>query len=159
LEVLCNIAAAEFLMPVGSIQADSVKELSIDRALAMRSQFDVSTEAILIRLAHISERPLAAFVASRIEGGTRSGRYRVDYAIPSRSWRVRVAAGTLLPDDTVVQECTAIGYTAKRDEALPSGDKVRLECVGIPPHPGSFYPRVAGLMAGTLEAGRSPAIT
>jgi len=149
LEALCNIAAAEFLMPVGSMQTELVKHVSIDRALEMRNQFDVSTEAILIRLAYVSERPFAVFVTSRIERGPREGRYRIDYAIPSRSWPMRLALCQLPPVESVVKQCTAIGYTAKSDETLPSGDKVHLECVGIPPYPGSFYPRVAGLMTGT----------
>lgn len=159
LEVLCNIAAAEFLMPVGSIQAQSVKELSIERVLAMRSQYDVSTEAILIRLAHVSEHPFAAFVASRIERGTRAGHYRVEYAIPSKSCPSKLAPGTVLPPESVVQQCTAIGYTAKSDEVLPSGDKAHLECVGIAPYPGSVYPRVAGLITGTLKAENGPTTT
>jgi len=114
----------------------------------MRSQFDVSTEAVLIRLAQMSERPCAAFVASRVERGTRAG------PIPSRLCdsfpilAVEAPAGSFLPDQSVVQECTAIGYTAKGDQPLPGLDeRVHFECVGIPPYPGSFNPRVAGLMS------------
>ena len=150
LEVLCNIGAAEFLMPIGSLQSQSVERLNIDRLLALRNEFDVSTEAILIRSVHVAERPCAAFVASRVERGVREGQYRVDYTIPSRSWPPTPLSGFFLSEHSVVQECTAIGYTAKGDETLPNvNQKVHLECVGIPPYPGCFYPRVAGLMTGT----------
>jgi O-acetyl-ADP-ribose deacetylase (regulator of RNase III) len=159
LEVLCNIAAAEFLMPIGSIPPEAIVKLSIDKALEMRGQFDVSTEAILIRLAHVTERPCTAFAASMIEGGNREGRYRVDYAIPSRSSSVRLSTGSLFLEKTVVRECAAIGVTAKSDESLPSGEKVHLECVGIPPYPGCSYPRVAGLMMGDPDAQKSPKLT
>ena len=153
LEMLCNVGAAEFLMPIGSLQRHLVGEPTIDRVLEMRSQFDVSTEAVLIRLAQMSERPCAAFVASRIERGTRAGRYRLDYAIASRSWPIEAPAGSFLPDQSVVQECTAIGYTAKGDQPLPGLDeRVHFECVGIPPYPGSFNPRVAGLMSSATTA-------
>ena len=137
-------------MPIGSLQSQSVERLNIDRLLALRNEFDVSTEAILIRSVHVAERPCAAFVASRVERGVREGQYRVDYTIPSRSWPPTPLSGFFLSEHSVVQECTAIGYTAKGDETLPNvNQKVHLECVGIPPYPGCFYPRVAGLMTGT----------
>jgi hypothetical protein len=160
LEVLCNVGAAEFLMPIGSLQSQPVEQLSIDRMLALRSEFDVSMEAILIRAVHVTEGPCAAFVASRLERGAREGQYRVDYTIPSRSWPIRLPSSFFLSGQSVVQECTAIGYTAKGDEDLPSfSEKVHLECVGIPPYPGCFYPRVAGLMTGTPPSAGSPEIT
>jgi Zn-dependent peptidase ImmA (M78 family)/O-acetyl-ADP-ribose deacetylase (regulator of RNase III) len=160
LEMLCNIGAAEFLMPIGSLQRHLIGEPTINRVLAMRSQFDVSTEAVLIRLAQMSERPCGAFVASRVERGTRAGRYRFDYVISSRTWAAEALGGELLPDQSVVQECTAIGYTAK-GEALFSGfkERVHIECVGIPPYPGSLYPRVAGLMSSATASDDSLSIT
>jgi Zn-dependent peptidase ImmA (M78 family) len=160
LEVLCNIGAAEFLMPIGSLEPQSIEQLSIDRVLAMRSRFDVSTEAILIRLAHVAESACAAFVASRIERGAREGQYRVDYTIPSRSWSTTLPTGFFLSDQSVIQECTAIGFTAKGEGVLPSvREKVHLECVGIPPYPGSFYPRVAGLITDASASGGGPYIS
>jgi hypothetical protein len=160
LEVLCNLGAAEFLMPVGSLEPRSLDQLSIDAVLALRSRFDVSTEAILIRTVHVTGESCSAFVASRVEHGTRAGRYRIDYAMPSRSWPTRLLPGLFLPEQSVVQECTAIGYTAKGDEALPLIDEqVHVECVGIPPYPGCFYPRVAGLMTGKRAPAEIPTIT
>src|SRR6185295_9799537 len=44
---------------------------------------------------------------------------------------------------TIVAECTAIGYMAKADETW-NGQRVHVECVGIPPSPWSIFPRVAG---------------
>jgi hypothetical protein len=45
-----------------------------------------------------------------------------------------------------VEECSAIGFTAKRDERWRQRDPWRVECVGIPPYPGSRYPRVLGII-------------
>ncbi|MFX8664598.1 ImmA/IrrE family metallo-endopeptidase, partial [Acinetobacter baumannii] len=64
LEVLCNIGAAELLMPLGSFSQLAGAQLSIDNALALRKQFDVSVEACLIRLVKLSAHPVAAFCAS-----------------------------------------------------------------------------------------------
>lgn len=158
LEMLCNVGAAEFLMPIGSIRRHLVGEPTIDRVLEMRSQFDVSTEAVLIRLAQMSERPCGAFVASKVERGTLAGQYRLDYVIASRTWFGAAQVGSPLPDQSIVQECTAIGYTAKGDSLVQGlNDRVHIECVGIPPYPGSLFPRVAGLMssAAVVDAGSS----
>jgi O-acetyl-ADP-ribose deacetylase (regulator of RNase III) len=160
LEMLCNVGAAEFLMPIGSLQRHLVGEPSIDRVLAMRTQFDVSTEAVLIRLAQMSERQCGAFVASKVERGTRAGQYRLDYVIASRTWFGAAQGGSPLPDQSIVEQCTAIGYTAKGDSVLPGFNHgVHIECVGIPPYPGSLYPRVAGLMSGARDVDASSSIT
>lgn len=161
LEMLCNIGAAEFLMPIGSLQRHLVEEPpSIDRIMAMRSQFDVSTEAILIRLAQISDRSCGAFVASKVERGNHAGSYRLDYMITSQGSIGSAKSTRLLPDSSLVGECTAIGYTAKGEIQLPGlSTSVHAECVGIPPYPGSFHPRVAGLVNGEQAADPSPSIT
>lgn len=55
LETLCNIAAAEFLMPIGSLGGFSQQDLNIDRVLQLRKEYDVSTEAVLLRAVHATE--------------------------------------------------------------------------------------------------------
>jgi O-acetyl-ADP-ribose deacetylase (regulator of RNase III) len=150
LEILCNVGAAEILMPIGSLQSISLKQLTIDHMMKLRERFHVSMEAILIRSANVSETPCAVFVASIIEKGQHRGRYRIDYVIPSRSWWVPLNSGQLLSKQTVVSQSVAIGYTAKGDEVLiPGGQELHLECVGIPGYPGSYHPRVAGLITGS----------
>jgi O-acetyl-ADP-ribose deacetylase (regulator of RNase III) len=70
----------------------------------------------------------------------------IDYAVASRSWDRNIPAGTALPDETVVAECTAIGFTAKgHEEWNPVGD-VRVECLGVPAYPNQTYPRVIGVI-------------
>lgn len=157
LEVLCNIAAAEILMPIGTLEPKSAEAISIDRVLEMRQTFDVSTEAVLIRLMHVADVPCTAFVASRVDVGPNEGRYQIDYAIPSRGKQRQVNSGALFAPSSVVEQCKAIGFTAKGDEEVPAfGKHVHLECVGIPPYPGRTYPRVAGLFTSQIETGSEP---
>ena len=144
LEALCNIAAAEFVMPVGSFKELEAEESSIDQLLKERTRFEVSMEALLIRVAHLSARPIAMFCASRIEFAPSRGRYRLDYSIKSPSWSLDLPRGLALPRQSKVAEVSAIGYTAKGLERW-GNDEVYLECVGIPPYPGSTWPRVVGL--------------
>jgi hypothetical protein len=145
LEALCNIAAAEILMPIGSLPQISRETLNIDALRKLRPQYDVSMEAVLIRAVGMADFPCAVYAASRIESGTREGRYRIDYTIASHAWTPPVKVQAILPENTLVADCTAIGFTAKGNETWGT-EQVRLECVGIPPYPWSVFPRVAGVM-------------
>jgi O-acetyl-ADP-ribose deacetylase (regulator of RNase III) len=141
LELLCNRAAAELLMPVGSIAESVTGEIGIDEVLENRRRYQVSVEAVALRLVSLARSPLLAFAAAPARSASA---YRVDYAIPSAAWADAPRPKTI-PATSVVAECTAIGYTAKGEEAwggLPS----RIEAVGIPPYPGDRLPRVVGVV-------------
>ncbi len=144
LELLCNRAAAELLMPVGSIADAVTGDIGIDEVLDARRRYDVSVEAVALRLVSLARAPLLAFAAAPAKTGNT---YRVDYAIPSAAWSdapsPRAIAAT-----SVVAECTAIGYTAKGHE-LWGGLSSRVEAVGIPPYPGDRLPRVVGVVRPT----------
>lgn len=147
LELLCNIGASEIIMPIGSFQELKGRALTIDHLMEERKKHDVSVEAVLIRAVKLTEHPCAMFCASRMEEGQFSGRYRLDYAIPSTTWARSLPTMKYIPKDSVVRQCTAIGYTAKGKEAWGEGSEtIAVECVGIPPYPGARYPRVAGLL-------------
>jgi Zn-dependent peptidase ImmA (M78 family)/O-acetyl-ADP-ribose deacetylase (regulator of RNase III) len=152
LEALCNIAAAEILMPVGSMKKAQIDILDIDQIAKSRKEFDVSTEAVLIRLVHLSEEACAVFVASRKDNSPAS-KYSFDYVIPSRRWKYEITLGTTLPEPSPVAECIAVGYTAKGEAVFADiPEKLRIECIGIPPYPGALFPRVAGLMSSRKRA-------
>ncbi|MCW5550885.1 MAG: ImmA/IrrE family metallo-endopeptidase [Verrucomicrobiae bacterium] len=147
LEMLCNIGAAEFLMPVGSFDALKKQVTDIDQLLRLRSEFDVSMEALLLRVIRLTEQPCAMFTASRREDGATKGRYQLDYTVSSRSWPVKLTSGTPLPKTKSLPEITAIGFTAKADEGWPEpAGQVHVECVGIAPYPSRSYPRVVGMV-------------
>jgi len=141
LEALCNVAAAEILMPVGSMEREPNDALTIESVLAARRRYEVSTEAVLIRLIHLSEEPCSAFVASRLSEHEGS-KYAYDYLIPSRSWKYSIPRGSTLSSSSPVAECTAIGYSAKGRVSITGGqEKLRLECVGIRHIPVKFFAR------------------
>jgi hypothetical protein len=143
LELLCNMAAAEILMPVGSLPAEADVGIGIDQILTLRSSFDVSVEAIALRLVKLARQPIAAFAASRRDGGAD---YRLDYLWTSPAWAPRPRP-TGIPAATVVSQCGAIGFTAKGDESWPGlSVGLHVECVGIPPYPGQRIPRVVGVV-------------
>lgn len=159
LEMLCNIGASEFLMPIGSFPELQSQSLSVDSLLDLRATFEVSVEALLLRFIKLTKHQCAIFSASRIS--SEREQYKIDYSISSLSFPTRIPNGTVLPSNSVVGECTAIGYTAKRNEVWPAGlNNVRVECVGIPPYPNQTYPRVMGIVRPTKHvAGQTTRLT
>ncbi len=152
LEVLCNIGAAEILMPVGSFRFNEASPLSIDTVLALQREFSVSSESVLLRIAKLTGQQCFVFVAHRDEAKN-PPTYRVDYAVSSRSWPLHLPTGFQLPPTTVAAQCTAIGFTAKAEEQWISNEgRWRVECLGIAPYPGHLYPRVVGIVTPTDPA-------
>lgn len=147
LEMLCNIAAAEIIMPLGTFPDLRRERADLDELMRLRREYDVSTEALLLRYIRLTPQSRALFAASRQEEGAYEGRYRIDYAVASSSWSGILPLGSYLNDSTLVAECTAIGFTAKGAESWPGGERLQLECVGVPPYPGATYPRVIGIAA------------
>ena len=141
LEVLCNIGAAELLMPLGSFSELAGETLSIKTILDLRKRFDVSVESCLIRLVKLARQPSAAFCSSLHEDGN----YYIDYVIPASGWDCPIHIGQAVPGTSVVREADAIGFTATGEEVWEPGQTVRVECVGLAPYPGSIVPRVVGL--------------
>ncbi|MGH6648038.1 ImmA/IrrE family metallo-endopeptidase [Aquabacterium sp.] len=142
LEVLCNIGAAELLMPSGSFTQLASQNLSIQKVMDIRKQHDVSVEACLIRLIKLARTPCAAFCASTHEDGG----YKVDYVIPALGYNCPVTVGQHIPKGSAVLEANAIGFTAVGTEEWVTGQPLRVECVGLAPYSGGLAPRVVGLL-------------
>ncbi len=147
LELLCNVAAAEFLMPIGSGGELTNEAVDIENLIRLRRQFDVSTEALFLRIVKLTKEPCAVFAAARLPGESAPPTFRIDYVVPSRSWSVTIPRGLRVTGLTALSDCTAVGFTSKGYEkwsqSLP---EFVLECVGIPPYPRDLYPRVIGIL-------------
>lgn len=143
LEMLCNIAASEILMPIGSLAQKDIREVSVASVWDLRKKYRVSSEAVLLRLMRLTATPCMAFAARRASERTE---YYIDYSLASRTWRNFLGQGFRLPKTTKAHECTAIGWTAKgREQWLPSLDEWNIEYLGIPPYLGQLFPRVLGI--------------
>jgi len=156
LEILCNLAAAEFVMPIGSLPARQQLP-KIEALMSERRRFDVSSEAFLIRVTKIASDPVLMFCASPITDRKGRKQYRVDYAVSSKGAPTFAIAGRIVPSGSAVYRCTGIGFTDSGIEKWFSHDALKIECVGIPGYPGANYPRVAGLIRFSAdEAIRDP---
>ena len=152
LEVLCNVGAAELTMPVGSFPSDDAV-VTIEELMRLRKEFEVSAEAVLIRLVKLASSSVACFSATRESKSVDTSEYRIDYQIGSSLWseqstrrrgrRIRSA---------VLDECVAIGTTSKGAETWePGGEEVHVEAVALPPLPGTGDLRIAGFMRPASE--------
>lgn len=147
LELLCNMAAAEFLMPLGSLKEDVSEGITIGLLMELRKKYGVSFEAILIRVASLTRLPIAAFSASPTTSD--SDEYALDYFIPSSAWTgARLLKGAVIGTSNAMSDCGAIGHTSRRVESWTEGaGEYLVECVGLPPIPGKRLPRVAGFVS------------
>lgn len=144
LELLCNVAGAEVLMPTHAVEGLLDIDPDIDFLMATRARFDVSTEALLRRLAHDTPRPLAVVATCRV-ADSMGAPLRVEYVAPSRSWAPQASQGLRLKPSSVFGETTAVGQTA-RGQIEAGGERLRTQTVGIPGYPGRSFPRVLGLV-------------
>jgi len=145
LELLCNVAAAELLMPTDTLPMLREGPLEIEELMELRADFGVSTEVLLRRATKLATYPVAMFAASRTDPSAARSPFRIDYTVPSRAWAPALDRGERRPPDSVLAECTAVGFTAKRQEDW--SDELRglaVQAVGTPPFPGQRFPRVLG---------------
>lgn len=145
LEMLCNLAASEFVLPIGSLKPSG--DISRMEALMKeRREYDVSAEAFLIRIAKTSTAPIGVFFASPNVDIENERKYRIDYGVLSPTAPEINLPSIEVPNGSIVHACTAIGHTDNAIENWISGNPTQIECVGLPGYPGSIYPRVAGLV-------------
>ncbi|WP_420564729.1 ImmA/IrrE family metallo-endopeptidase [Thalassobaculum sp.] len=145
LEMLCNLAASEFVLPIGSLSAASAVP-TVEELMHQRREYDVSAEAFLIRLAKISEQPIGIFVSSPSVSEEGKRHYKIDYFISSPTAPKIRLSGLAIPDQSIVHSCTAIGHTSRAVESWVTDTPTQIECVGLTAYPGNIYPRVAGLV-------------
>lgn len=160
LEALCNIAAAEILMPVGSLPEIVVSALTAKQLVNLRDRYAVSTEAMAIRLVQVTDEPCAMICASTVDTESTQSVYRIDYAIASNTWKHSIVYGTVLPADSAIANCKGVGHTWMGAERWwKGGPRLHVEAVGIPPYPGTRYPRVIAIVTTPQRTSSQPGIS
>ena len=147
LELLCNVIAAELLLPDDAVSGLLDVDTDIDFIMETRKRWDVSTEALLRRLAGSSKRGLTMVAASRTSDSPDSP-LRVDYASGPASAELR--RGQLLPTEHRRSALYAVGQTVKTTTEI-AGAAYTLQAVGVPAYPGRSLPRVLALLEPVRE--------
>ncbi len=148
LEMLCNIAAAELLMPTEVLGDLARKPMRIEDLLGLRATFGVSTEALLRRATKLAAHPVAMFAAARTRPDELESDFRIDYTVPSLAWQPDFRPGARLSFESILTACTAVGFTARGEEVWPDSPEIlSVQAVGTPPYPGQSLPRVLGWLS------------
>lgn len=141
LELLCNVIAAELLLPDDAVAGLLDIDTDIDFIMETRRRWDVSTEALLRRLVSSSSRGLTLVAASRRDRGLAS--LTVEYALgPAAALLPR---GAHLPAAAAESAPVAVGQTSHSVVELGARSMV-VQSVGCPPYPGQSLPRVLALV-------------
>ena len=141
LEMLCNIAASEFIMPFGSFPT-SGENTTITSLMECRRELDVSAEAFLIRFVKETDRPISLVVLTP----DNNQKYRVDYVVREGFLKSPRDNDLVISDTSNVKKCIAIGMTATFEENWFQRKQELIECVAIPNSRGNLFPRIAALV-------------
>lgn len=144
LELLCNIAAAELLMPTSDMLGITNSTTDIDFLMAQRARFDVSTEALLRRFVHACDRQVDLVALSRTHDHTNAP-LRVDYVLSSRYGEQQVQPRQQFPATSIVAAPVAVGQTARGIETVNTTPK-SIQVVGVAPYPGARSPRALAIV-------------
>ncbi|MCU1530097.1 MAG: hypothetical protein JWP75_3860, partial [Frondihabitans sp.] len=147
LELLCDVVAADLLLPRQAIEGILTVDPDIDFLMDVRRRWDVSTEALLRRVVSATPRPLMMVATSRPTDNSNDV-VRVDYATRSRSAigaLPDLGHGDRLSKIDALLACTAVGQTARGTVQIANGDFL-IQAVGIPAYPGRKWPRVLALI-------------
>lgn len=155
LEFLCNIAAAEILIPFGTLDEELSIRPSVGLVLDLRRKYLVSCEAIINRLIRLTTYPCTAFFARRDPS---TSHFFVEYRLASSTLREssNIRPGFVLPDSSEIFQCAAIGARHQEDARWVSNKPWFVEYLGISPYTGETNPRIMGLAFPPLSETISP---
>ena len=148
LELLCNVIAAELLLPDDAVAGLLDIDTDIDFIMETRKRWDVSTEALLRRLVASSHRGLSMIAASRVSSSPDLP-LRVDYAIGDLGRVIGRRQPLAIGGQSGVAPY-AVGQTVK---TIMTVDDVpyAFQAVGAPPYQGRSTPRVLALLEPVRE--------
>lgn len=149
LEMLCNLAASEFLLPFADLPDLHGPDLNIGALLHLRRRYDVSAEAVFIRMARGATHDAAAFCASKS-----GGRWRIDYVVPSDTWNKPPRRGSVLRSSELA-DYSAVGMTIS-EEIDWDGQELHVEGVTLPPYQGISGLRLSGMVFPVVEGLAKP---
>jgi hypothetical protein len=133
LEFLCDIAAAEILLPYGVFALDAKAVLpSTQNLLALADKYNASFEAVLLRYVEVVQRPCAIVVAAFDSGS--AGKLRVIYSKSSYGFDRTIHNGYVVPHGSKAYECVNPGWSSKGVEEWSAfnGLKCEMHCIGLP---------------------------
>jgi O-acetyl-ADP-ribose deacetylase (regulator of RNase III) len=146
LEFLCNVAAAEILLPYARFSKDANNaSLTIDSLKELAEMYKASLECVFIRFCEVLEKPCMIMLC-RFNA---KNELELDYMLKSDSCGLDEIKGTyILPKDSKVYECIKSGWTSHGVEQwnIFKGQKYLVQAIGLPALRKQREPRVGILI-------------
>jgi uncharacterized protein DUF955 len=164
LERLCNLGAAELLIPYDDFVAQTEnREPSLELANELRQTFGCSMEATLYRMVDLAKVPCAVvFLSERLKRKEERSchpefnfglpkpepKFRVDYPRVSKTFSAYFPQHKSAPDSSVVYSATADSFPSSVEDWEISGlAPARVQAVALPVIPDKPQRRMAALFS------------
>lgn len=142
LEFLCNVAAAEILLPYAKFSKDANKvALTLDNLLVLAKFYKASAESVFIRFCEVVEKPCMVMLARF----NNQGELILDYTVKSDSCKLpELDYDYMIPKNSKAYECIKAGWTEHNLEMwdIFKGRGHRVSAVGLSPIRKQNEPRV-----------------
>lgn len=158
LEQLCQIGAAEFLMPREDFLNDLEKfKFSLRSVSSLTTRYDASREAVCRRMLDLGNRTAAlVFLSNRLkpielrDAPDSEPKMRILYSVPTANFSTYLPEHKSVPDDSCIYRATVVDAVAEGEEEwnLPGFGKYFVEAMAlpIPPDSDSTTPSVVALI-------------
>jgi len=141
LEFLCNIAAAELLLPYAEFSNEANDAvLNIDSIINLARKYNASVESVFLRFCEVVEKPCTMALASF----STSGALKIDYSKASSVSELILKRDYVIPKESNVYDCKKTGWTSHNIETWDTflGNRFRVYGVGLSPIKRQSNPRV-----------------
>jgi len=132
LEFLCNVAAAEILLPYARFSNDANQvPFSLEGLIQLSNRYKASLESVFIRFSEVVEKPCMVMIARFQDNGD----LVLDYEIKSTHCKLNdVADGYVIPKSSKAYDCIKAGWTSHDLEEwdIFQGEKYRVFAIGLP---------------------------
>jgi hypothetical protein len=152
LEYLCDVGAAEILLPADDFRSDlAVFGATLHAVSALRERYQASREAVVRRMVQVGQGQNAAvFLEYRLKPSERAAmrqlsfrgmddvpqpKLRIAYAVPSEQFTVFLPPHKSIPDDSCVYRALETGEveTAEESWGVSGLPPCRVEAMSMPP--------------------------
>lgn len=134
LEFLCNIGAAEILLPYGKFLSEVNKlPLNLDSILLLSDIFHASLESVLLRFCEVIEAPCTFFITTFV--GENFNKLKVNYSKSSRQSIYSLERGDIIPKHSKAYDCLNSGWSSQGKEKwdIFGDDELMIYAIGLPP--------------------------
>lgn len=145
LEFLCNIAAAELLLPYAEFtNTANESALEIESLIQIARRYKSSVESVFLRFSQVVEKPCTIAICSF----TNDGKLIVDYSKNSLNANLNLPKGYYIPKYSNVYDCIKAGFTSYGIETwdLFNDSRYVVQGVGLSPIKKQIKARVGLLI-------------